>query len=364
MTLWVLKIGTNLLRGNDLISTSEIIDKYCSYIASAIDNGDKIVIVSSGAVGLGCYQLGLNERPQDIVSLQAAASIGQSHLISLYEKGMYKFNYQVAQILLTRSDFSTRSCYQNASRTIKRLIDWNVIPIINENDTVANEELKYGDNDTLSALVATAVTADKLVLLTDIDYLYSANPHSDKNAIPIMDVHHPNELKTYNNFSQKEGLWGTGGIKTKLIAARIATESGIKVHLADGRKPKILCDLFKGSPVGTIFHPHPKPIGNKKSWLAHAIKPIGGIELDEGAREAIESKGASLLLVGIKNVYGEFASNQPVKILTKNGDEIARGITSISSDAIRNALTNPLSSNKSPVVIHRDVLVLINELVD
>ena len=363
MTRWIIKIGTSLLRGNKEIDTYTVINNYCSHIAKAKKKGDQIIVVSSGAVGLGCYRLGMKERPKDISSLQAAAALGQSHLMALYEKAMDNYGYKVAQILLTRAELGTRECYQNASRTLNKLLDWNLIPVVNENDTISNEELKYGDNDTLSALVATAISADQLILLTDIDHLYSADPKFDFEAKPITDVHHPEELKTFEETNNKKGEWGTGGIRTKLIAARIATESGIKVQLADGRDPKILKDLLEGLRVGTVFHPHPKPIGNKKSWLAHAIKPVGEISLDHGASFAIQEKGASLLLVGINGLEGDFGPNQPVKILNKDRKEIARGICSLSSEAIKNALNNSISSKKSPIVIHRDALVLTSELV-
>jgi len=164
MTTWVIKIGTSLLRGNDKYSTFDIINNYCSYISLALRNGDKVILVSSGAVGLGCHKMSFKTRPKEIISLQASAAIGQLHLMALYEKAMNRFGYKVAQILLTRSELGSRNSYKSASQTLKRLIEWDVIPIVNENDTVANEELKYGDNDTLSALVSLAINANKLIL--------------------------------------------------------------------------------------------------------------------------------------------------------------------------------------------------------
>jgi len=363
MSLWVIKIGTSLLRGSKDISTQDVISNYCSFIASCLRNGNKIILVSSGAVGLGCNRLGIKDRPDEIISLQAAAAVGQGYLMSLYEKFMGIHSYKVAQILLTRSELGCRTSYQNASLTLKRLLEWNVVPIVNENDIISNEELKYGDNDTLSALVATAVSADQLILLTDIDHLYSSDPRTDIKAKPITDIHHPDELKTLE-LSESKSSWGTGGITTKLIAAKIATESGITVHLADGNNPKALTGITKGEKVGTVFHPHPKPIGNKKSWLAHAIKPLGAIELDKGAIEAITNKGASLLLVGIKGTKGNFSANQPVQVIDNNGKELARGICSLSSESIKIELAKPKTSRRSEVVIHRDALVLTSKLVE
>tara|TARA_Y100001968_G_scaffold313156_1_gene337054 strand:- start:20255 stop:21349 length:1095 start_codon:yes stop_codon:yes gene_type:complete len=364
MSLWVIKIGTSLLRGDNLLPTRKVIENYCSYIAEAKKKGHKIIIVSSGAVGLGCSLLKIKNRPTDITSLQAIAAIGQGHLMGLYKESMNNYGLHVAQILLTRSELGSQLSYRNATKTLQRLIDWEVIPIVNENDTVSNEELRYGDNDTLSALVAGAVSADQLILLTDIDRLYSSDPKINKSAKPITDVHNHKELQGLEMNSSQEGQWGTGGIKTKLSAARIATERGICVQLADGRDPMNLSNMLNGSRGGTVFHPSPKPIGNKKSWLAYAIKPVGSLQLDEGACLAIEEQGASLLLVGIKSIEGSFNANQPVNILTSEGKEIARGICSLSSNDISNAIDNHLTSMKSHVVIHRDVLVLTKSLVD
>ena len=360
MTIWVIKIGTSLLRGDNSYTTFDIINDYCSYISKAQKKGDKVILVSSGAVGLGCHKMRLDMRPKDIISLQASAAIGQLHLMALYEKAMSKFGYNVAQILLTSSELGSRNSYKSASQTLKRLIEWDVIPIVNENDITSDEELKYGDNDTLSALVATAISADQLILLTDIDHLYSSDPKTDSKAKPIKDINNSTELNKLELVDQQT-TWGTGGIKTKLIAAKIATESGIKVQLADGRDPKTLGDLLNGKRIGTIFHPHPKPIGNRKSWLSHAIKPVGEIYLDDGASEAIKNKGASLLLVGVKKVSGDFISNQPVKVVNNQGEEIAKGICSMSSDAIKIGINSKSTTTASPLVIHRDVLVLTSE---
>ena len=360
MKTWVIKIGTSLLRGNNKYKTFEIVDHYCSYISRAQKKGDKVILVSSGAVGLGCQKMNFKTRPKEIISLQASAAIGQLHLMALYEKSMSKFGYNIAQILLTRSELGSRNSYKSACQTLKKLIEWDVIPIVNENDITSDEELKYGDNDTLSALVATAVSADQLVLLTDIDHLYSSDPKTNNKAKPIKVINNSTELNKLELANQQTS-WGTGGIKTKLTAAKIATESGIKVQLADGRAPETLGELLEGEKIGTVFHPNPNPIGNKKSWLSHAIKPLGEIYLDDGASEAIKNKGASLLLVGVMKVSGNFISNQPVKVLNTKGEEIARGICSMSSDAIEIGINSKSKTTASPLVIHRDVLVLTSE---
>ncbi len=363
MKLWTIKIGTSLLRGSENFDTENMINSYCRCIAIAKNKGDQVILVSSGAVGLGCNRLGLKKRPIDLNSLQASAAVGQGYLMSLYEKAMKKYNFNVAQILLTRSDFESKKCFQNASLTIKKLLDWKVLPIINENDSISNEELKYGDNDTLSALVSTAISADQLVLLTDIDKLYCSDPKTNKGAKPITDVHNAKELKEIQNKTLNDSNWGTGGIRTKLTAAQIATKNGITVQLADGRDPNILETILNGSRGGTVFHPSPKPIGSTKSWLAHALHTQGIIFIDEGASNAIQNKGASLLLVGINNVEGTFSANQPVEIYNSKGNALAKGISSLSSEALRYRIINKQRSEQSPVVVHRDFLVLSSDLI-
>ncbi len=358
METTVIKIGTSILRGNTKYVTGNIIDVFCKYIAEYINKGNKVIIVSSGSVGLGCGKLEIKERPIEVVALQAVAAVGQGYLMSLYESSMKKYGINVGQILLTRSELGNRRSYISASSTLKKLLDWNVVPIVNENDTISSEELKYGDNDTLSALVACAVSSKQLILLTDIESLYSSDPKIDKAAKPIFDIHNPTDLNKFNNTSNIKSNWGTGGIKTKLQAAKIATERGIKVHLSDGRDPKNLEKILCGMRVGTVFHPSLSPIKNRKSWLANALKPLGSITLDDGAKKAVLKNGASLLLVGIMKVEGEFDSNNSVKLLDTNSLEIGIGISSLSSLEIRKSLNNRLLSKKSPVVIHRDVLTL------
>ncbi len=365
MELWVLKIGTSIIRGTEKNSTENVIKSLCESVSNFLSKGNKVVIVTSGAVGLGCKKLSLKNRPSELSKLQAIAAIGQVNLMTLYEKEMNKFKKNIAQILITKADFNTRKSFKNASKTLRKLIDLNVIPIVNENDTIANEELKYGDNDTLSALVALAINAKKLILLTDINNLYSKDPKENVDATPIKEVHDDiqlNEIKSSNIKSKHMGNvkkgWGTGGITTKLIAAEIATKGGVTVQLADGRDNRNLTRIFNNEKIGTIFYPCNKPIGNKKSWLSHAIQSVGDIVLDDGACYAIQNKGASLLLVGIIDTVGSFAANQPVRILNRDKKQVAKGITSMSSESINSILNNKIKISYSQIVVHRDVLVL------
>ena len=359
MELWVIKIGTSIIRGTEKISTEDVINRLCNQINNFVSMGNKVVLVTSGAVGLGCKKLSLKQRPKELSLLQAMAAIGQVNLMSLYEKEMNKKGINIAQVLLTKADFNTRDSFINASKTLNKLISLDVIPIVNENDTIANEELKYGDNDTLSALVSVALNANKLILLTDIDNLYSKDPKTNNDAKPIKEVNN-NELKKIKekNMQNLNNEWGTGGIATKLIAAEIATKSGVTVQLVDGRNEINIIDVFNNKNIGTIFNPCEKPIGNKKSWLAHAIQTVGEIIIDDGACSAIQNKGASVLLVGIIEITGNFSSNQPVRILNKNKKQVAKGITSMSSDSIKNIMEKKVDNIYSQIVIHRDVLAL------
>ena len=354
MTLWVVKIGTSLLRGE----TAATIEGYARCFAAAMARGDQVVLVTSGAVGLGCQKLAMSSRPDTVVALQAAAAIGQGALMALYERAMARHGCSVAQVLLTRSDLADRRRYQNASGTLRQLLSWGVLPVINENDALSTAELRFGDNDTLSALVAAAVEAQQLILLTDVDRLYSSDPRVDADAEPISDVRHPRDLDQLEQGAGDGGRWGTGGMTTKLAAARIATASGITVQLADGRNPSRLEALLQGERGGTVFHPHPEPLGNRRSWLAHVLRPEGELQLDAGACDALQHRGASLLLVGVTAVRGDFAANQPVQLLDPQGQDVGRGLCSMDSDQLRAAMNDPSPGESSPVVVHRDGLVL------
>ena len=362
MTLRVVKVGTSLLRQRQDASTADAIAYLSSSLAESMGRGDRVVLVSSGAVGLGCQRLGMTQRPLSLPGLQAAASVGQGYLMSLYEKEFSRHSIAVAQVLLTRSDLADRLNYHNASATLNQLLEWGVLPVVNENDAVSSDELKFGDNDTLSALVAAAVRADELILLTDVDSLYSADPRSDINATPIKDVHGHSEIGDLEEGAGSAGRWGTGGMATKLAAARIATHSGIKVHLGDGRTSEALREILEGGRGGTVFHPHPQPLGDRKGWLAHALKPSGTLRIDQGASRALQNKGASLLLVGITDVEGQFETNQAVLLIDEQGVEVARGLATMSSEKLADLLALPSTdltgTGGSPVVVHRDAMVV------
>ena len=348
----VIKVGTSLLRGGEGRSTEQVIADLAASLCGLWERDEPVALVTSGAVGLGCGALGHRQRPSELVALQAAAAVGQGRLMTLYDQAFARHGRCVAQVLLTRGDLASRRRYQNACRTLEQLLAWGVTPVINENDTLATDELRFGDNDTLSALVADAVSADELVLLTDIDSLYSGDPRTDPKAQPIAVVHNAAELEALSGAAKGGGRWGTGGMTTKLAAARIATASGIAMRLADGRDPAVLEALLAGEARGTLFRPSARPLSGRKGWLAHALLPKGSITVDHGAEQALVSRGASLLAAGVRQVRGSFEARDPVQVLSCDGRELARGLVAISSVDLQQRL------GQRGLVVHRDHLVL------
>jgi len=274
----VIKIGSSLLINDKGVIRKKWLSEFGKDIKELIDQKKNIIIVSSGAIALGCKKLNLNKKNLKLDKSQAVASIGQIELMNLLKKNFNSKKINLSQILLTLEDTEQRRRAINAKRTFDNLFQLRFIPIVNENDTVANEELKYGDNDTLSALVALAINANKLILLTDIENLYSKDPRNNKDAHPIKEFHN-SELKEIKdkNIKNSNNEWGTGGISTKLISAEIATKGGVEVQLVDGTNKKNLIKIFNDNKIGTLFYPVEKPIGNKKSWLSHAIQTEGKI---------------------------------------------------------------------------------------
>jgi len=348
----VIKVGTSLLRGQEDRSTEQVIGDLAASLCGLWQRGEPVVLVTSGAVGLGCHALGRHSRPSEVEALQAAAAVGQGRLMTLYDQAFARHGRCVAQVLLTRGDLASRRRYQSACRTLEQLLAWGVTPVINENDTLATEELRFGDNDTLSALVAVAVEADELVLLTDIDSLYSGDPRSDSSAAPIRVVDGPAELEALTGVAKGGGRWGTGGMTTKLTAARIATLSGVQVRLADGRDPAVLEALLAGESPGTLFRASSRPLSNRKGWLAHAVLPKGSVRVDAGAEQALLVRGASLLAAGVRQVEGSFEARDPVQVLSLDGRELARGLVALSSADLQQRL------GQRGLVVHRDHLVL------
>ena len=358
----VVKVGTSLLRGSDQRPTAAVIADLAATMARAQQQGQRLALVTSGAVGLGSLALGLERRPTELEALQAAAAVGQGRLMGLYQDAFAVRGLTVAQVLLTRGDLASKRRYQNACRTLDQLLSWGVVPVVNENDTLATDELRFGDNDTLSALVAVAIGADELILLTDVDRLYSGDPRHDPEAKPIAEVRDLAELNSLAGVAGGGGQWGTGGMTTKLAAARIATASGIRVRLADGRDPAVLeavlaapddADARGMALPGTVFQPAATPLPSRKGWLAHALAPRGSLRLDAGAEQALVERGASLLAVGICSIDGAFARHDAVRLLASDGRELGRGLCQWSSEELAGLL-----GRSGVEVVHRDQLVL------
>ncbi len=334
----VIKLGTNVLRNKEGEASLPRLYSYIEDISTLIKHGKEVILVTSGAVGLGRKKLGV-EKSDDIVLKQACAAIGQSKLMSIYESGFDTYGIKVAQILLIEDDFAQRRRYLSLRNTLNKLIDLGVVPIINQNDTVSTLELEtlykdaqvsFSDNDKLSALVASELDADLLLILSDINGLYDSNPKDNPNAKIIKKVDDVTDdiMKMASGVSDG----GRGGMKTKLEAARMVTRSGGKVLIANGKLPHIIEEIFNGADTGTMFLPADESLSGKKRWIGYATNIIGKIIINSGAKKAIAEKGSSLLPIGVTDVINEFKRGEVISILDENKEEIARGITNYNSD--------------------------------
>nr|YP_009530342.1 gamma-glutamyl kinase [Paulinella micropora]AXY63031.1 gamma-glutamyl kinase [Paulinella micropora] len=365
----VIKVGTSLLRGTSDRDTKEVIADLARNLATDHDRQNLLVLVTSGAVGLGCDRLALKNRPTEVVALQAAAAVGQGRLMGLYDTAFSKYNIRIAQILLSREDLASKYRYQNASRTLYQLLDWGVIPIVNENDTLNTDELRFGDNDTLSALVSMVIKADELILLTDVSQLYSSDPKKDSTAKPIQIVHNLTELEQLQSGAGGGSQWGTGGMTTKLAAARMAVASGIRVRLADGRDPAILEALLRGEDRGTVFEASGNLLSDQKVWLAYAFQMKGKLIVDTCTEKRLVENNTSLIINDILAAEGNFDGRDAVRIININGQEVGRGMSMLSQEEISNFINerkNGEQDKKSlpleTVVIDQDQLILSNDI--
>lgn len=363
----VVKIGTSSLTrpetGSLALATLASLVEVLSQLQR---QGHAVVLVSSGAVGVGCARLGLVERPRTMSRKQAIAAVGQGRLMRVYDDLFTSLQQPIAQVLLTRADLMERSRYLNAYRTFTELFNLGVIPIVNENDTVATDELKFGDNDTLSALVASLIEADWLFLLTDVDRLYSADPRQFPDAQPIGLVNNIEQLEQLQVQTGDRGSqWGTGGMTTKITAARIATSAGVRTAIAEGKRPENILKILQGEPLGTQFEAQPRPMNARKRWIANGLIPAGKLVLDAGAVKAICQAGKSLLAAGILQVSGEFQPSDAVQLCDPLGKEIARGLVNYSSTELKqirghhsDEIPAILGYEGAETVIHRDNLVV------
>jgi glutamate 5-kinase len=331
-------------------------------LAAARRRGTEVVLVSSGAIAAGLAPLGLKRRPRDLATQQAAASVGQGLLVHRYTEELARHDLTAGQVLLTVDDVTRRSHHQNAFRTFARLLEMGVLPIVNENDTVATTEIRFGDNDRLAALVAHLVHADLLLLLSDVDGLYTGDPGTPGAAL-VPEVRAMSELAAVHVGSAGRAGVGTGGMQTKLEAARIATGAGIPVVLTAA---DVAARALAGEPVGTLFHPTGRRTSTRLLWLAHATEGKGRVFLDEGAVRAVTERRASLLPAGITRVTGSFVAGDPVDVVTADGVAVARGLVNYGSDELPSLagrstreLARELGSSYEREVIHRDDLVLL-----
>lgn len=364
----VVKVGSSTVTTSESSIDMSYIADLARQLAHLANDGWQIVLVTSGSIACGLGLLGIKKRPSDMPTLQAAASVGQSELVGAYAKAFSAHDIVTSQILLTRRDTADRQAYLHARDTLDRLLDLGVIPIVNENDTVSVEQIRFGDNDSLAALVACLVDASMLILASDINGLYDANPRTEKNANLLHNV--DRITPQIMGASQGAGsVAGSGGMLTKVMAARVMMAAGIPMALINGKAPNAIVDTAEGKCPGTIFKVNERlhEINPKKLWIALADSSRGSITVDSGARHALVSSGKSLLCVGISDIEGRFDERDIVDVKDEDGIVIARGIVSAPSDVIvlgMGKTSDELSRNKilsalsETPVIHRDELVL------
>ena len=361
----VVKVGTSTLTHNTGKPNLFRIEQLAMELADLANQGKEIILVSSGAVGAGMDRLGLQERPKTIPEKQAAAAVGQGLLMHVYEKAFSEYGQVVAQVLLTREDSVNRSRYANSRNTLLTLLAYGVIPIVNENDAVAIEELKIGDNDTLSAMVANIVDADLLIILSDIDGVYTANPQTDPKATlihVIADITEDVEAAAGGAGSAR----GTGGMYTKIQAAKMVVNSGIAMVIASGLEKGVIQSVLHGQNIGTLFLSRENRLHIRKRWLAFGSRVQGLIQVDEGCEHAIVEHGSSILAAGITDCQGSFCEGTTVSILSPSGREIARGLVNYSAEDVRrlkgahtDEIADILGVKTYDEVVHRDNLVLL-----
>ena len=361
----VVKVGSSVLtdpQGLNLKTVRSI----SRQISRVIDENRDVLLVSSGAQAAGIKKVGLSKRPDELPKRQAVAAVGQAGLIMEYEKAFSRYRKKVAQVLLTNDGLSNRKRYLNARNTLHTLLSWGILPIINENDTVSVKEIQFGDNDNLAALITLMMDADMLITLSDIDGLFTKNPaqHADATLIPVVARITREVEKMAGNLP---GSLGTGGMVSKIEAAKKLTSAGIPMVIANGNRPNILLDLMSGKPTGTFFFPKRNKLSGRKSWIAFNLKPKGRIHIDSGAAEAILKRGKSLLPSGIVGVEGDFQVGAPVTFSLED-KILGTGLVNYAAADIRkimglktHRIKDRLGQKPYDEVIHRDNLVLTAE---
>jgi glutamate 5-kinase len=362
----VVKIGSALITDNGKGLDHAAIADWAEQMAQLRLSGIDIVLVSSGSIAEGIKRLGLSERPRMIHTLQASAAVGQMGLIQAYESCFQKHDIHSAQVLLTHEDMANRKRYLNARSTLKTLLDFGTVPVVNENDTVATDEIRFGDNDTLGALVANLIEADLLLILTDQRGLYDSNPQTNPDARFIDQADASDDMLL--KFAEPTGgALGRGGMQTKVIAARKAARSGCHTVIAYGREANIIKRLVKGESIGTFLKAGAEQMDARKQWLAGHMRCAGELQLDDGAVRVLQKSGASLLPIGVKAVRGDFKRGEVVACMSPGGKEVARGLVNYPADEARKIIGHPsreiadiLGYEDDPELVHRDNLILMD----
>ncbi len=357
----VAKIGTASITDDRGVIDDGAVAKLSDEVAALRRDGHEVIVVSSGAVAAGVAALGLPARPTDMQTLQAISAAGQSRLVEAYNRELARHELVGAQVLLDPHDFVDRTQYLHARSTIERLLELGCIPVVNENDAIANDELRYGDNDRLAALLANSVGADVLVLLTDMDGVYTADPRRDPSAtlIPLVRVGDP--LLAVRAEAGGSGR-GSGGMASKLTAARMASWSGLRSVIAHASRPDVLAGAVSAELVGTTFEAHARSLSARKLWIAFASEVAGTVEVDAGAQRALTERPNSLLPAGVVSVRGSFVEGDTVDIEGPEGRAFARGLAAVDADVVRRVAglrTGDLPAGVNDEVVHRDDLVVL-----
>lgn len=360
----VVKVGTSTLTHPSGGMNLHRIEHLVRELIDEANQGKEILLVSSGAIAAGMNALGLAERPASVPARQALAAIGQGALLHIYEKFFHEYGRTMAQVLLTKENAARHHQYMNSRNALLALLGMNVIPVINENDAVAVDEIKIGDNDNLSAVVAALVDADALIILSDIDGVYTANPRTDSSAVLISEI--PEITPAIERLAGGAGsTQGTGGMQTKIEAAKIAQNAGVTMVIARGDEDGIVRSILYGEEIGTLFPAREAHLRTRKSWLAFGQRLMGEIAVDEGCILAMR-RGASLLAVGVTDVYGEFSAGDTIRVLSPDGQEIARGIVAYDAADVMRLMGHRTTDFHELVadgaheeIIHRDNMVLM-----
>ncbi len=359
----VVKLGSNVITASNSLNL-EVIDAISRQISVLYDKGIEVILVSSGAMAAGLRKMKMGHRPDEIPKRQAISAIGQSGLINAYEKSFETFGKKVAQILLTGEDLNDRKRYLNVRNALHTLIDWGVVPVVNENDTIMIEEIKLGDNDNLAAMITLLLDADFLFILTDLDGLFNKDPRVFKDAMLISRVD-TFEEKIDAYASSIPGTLGTGGMLSKIQAARKVTSAGIPMIVAKGDTEDVLLRLFRGEKLGTYFVPKNEKMASRKCWIAHTLTPKGSITIDDGAVQAVLKNGKSLLPIGVVGVHGDFEEGAAVSFQTVGKEILGTGLVNYRSSDINLIkglktfqIESCLGGKHYDEIIHRDNLVL------